>query len=260
MKNYLIPVTILALLLVRPAFAHYLQPLTPQEAATRQEFNLLRQAGLNAGAAHDYADAVIDLRRAAALDSGYSPVWAELGLMLDYQSKRKEAFSIYQKAFGSPVGTTFGTNSFQLIEALTRYGAMCEDRGLHESGVQCFNLARQWADSGYIAPLDGALEPKATSPSVVRMMLYIVRGVVLEQAYEFGPDRSADALAAFEAAVRLAPNDPRSEFFLAYGLRHARRFAEAEDVLKKVSRLDTSGSLKKATAESLENVRDKSTY
>lgn len=63
-------------------------------------------------------------------------------------------------------------------------------------------------------------------------------------------------MAAFKAARKLAPNDPRPQYFLAYGLRRAGRFMAAEAALQKVSLLDTGGNLKAATAYSLKEIHE----
>lgn len=72
------------------------------------------------------------------------------------------------------------------------------------------------------------------------------------------PQPNPEAMAAFHAAVRLTQGDARPWYFLAYGLRRAGRFAEAEAALEKVSQLDKNGRLKAAVEKSLEEVRSRS--
>ncbi len=255
MKKHTIPVALLMLFLTHPVLAYFSISPTPEQSAKMREFNLFALAGRAAERAGDYSDAIIDFRRALSFDN--SPgVRVELALMLDYQGVQDKAFAAYQKGFGSPIGSTFGTNEPQMQEAVARYGLMCLDRGKLADAVQCFNTARTWEYSSSMEPLDKTLDAKTSSPKAVRMMLNIARGGGLEDEYLFGRQRNTEALAAFSAAAQLVPSDPRAQYFLACGLRRARRFTEAEAALKKVSVLDTNGVLKEATAKSLEYVHE----
>jgi tetratricopeptide (TPR) repeat protein len=255
MKRHAVLIALLILFLMRPVLAHYSRSPTPEQSAKMRQFNLFALAGRAAEGAGDYSDAIIDFRRALSFDD-YPPVRVELALMLDYQGEQDEAFAAYQKGFGSPIGSTFGTNGPQMQEAVARYGLMCLDRDRLADAVQCFDTARTWEYSSSMEPLDKTLDAKTSSPKIVRMMLEIARGGGLEDEYLFGRQRSTEALAAFGEAARLVPSDPRAQYFLACGLRRARHFMEAEAALKRTSVLDTKGVLKEATAKSLEYVHE----
>lgn len=233
-------------------------PFTPEVLARWHKAELFAQAGKDAAKSGDYADAILDFRAANKLASPLGGCQVELAMALDYGGKRDAAFSAYREAFGMPLGRMFDEGgSPEESEAVARFGLMCEDRGLHRDAVRCFNLAdTEGAGPGLIGPLDD-LTAKSISPSLLRALLKITQGCALEEAGRFGRDRSCDALTAFSVAVRLASADPRPQFFLAYGLRRAGRFTEAEAALRKVSRLDRRGDLKFASDQSLILIRER---
>ena len=249
------PLATLILLSVSPLLAYERIPIPPEQIAAGHRAYLLDQAGKDAARAHDYADAELDFRAAIKLQPFFTD-YANLALALDHGGKREEAFQVYRQAFGSPIGTRFSGTSEE-SEGIARFGIMCEDRGLHRDAVRCFNAAdTRRMRLGVIGPLD-AWAAKSTSSSLMRALLKIIEGCASEEEGRFGKDRSGDALASFQAAVRLAPSDPRPQFALASGLLDVGRFAEAKAAFHKVSQLDKRGDLKFATEQSLSLIREK---
>lgn len=231
-------------------------PLTPREATAAKEEGRLETAAKSAKARGDYATAATDFQAETQVPHFPAPnwTWIELGLMRDRQGKRNEAFTAYQKGFG-PANRRAGGTDPEIAEAVARFGAMCEDRGRHADACECYYASRTMTSLGDTPFLGYTLDANATSASLVRSLLNIQIGIALEQEW---PRRHAEAMAAFRAAVRLAPRDPRPQYFLAAGFRRAGRFAEADAALHKASQLDKGGRLKVAVEKSLEQVNSRS--
>lgn len=249
-ENTIIVFLLSAMLAILPTSSQA-DPRHPSQETVTQKYNALHKAGLAAVQTRDYAGAEDYLRGAAETLPRLPWTWAELALILDYQGKTEEAFTTYQKAFGSPAGSTSGyTNDVRIIEALTRYGLMCEDRGQPEVAVQAYIKARQWGNSDAFDALDKTLDAKTTaSPARIRTMLDLLRGVALSQSQQQkGQDRSAEAETAFENAAKRTPDNALAQLFLANGLREVGRYGEAETALQKVREMDKDGKLKVQTA------------
>ncbi len=230
-------------------------PLTPQQAAAFAKAGKLELIARAAKARGDYAGAEAAYRAETQVPRCPVPpwTWIDLGLMLDYQGKRNQAFAAYQKGF--PNGSGAWGNSPELAEAAARFGAMCEQRGLHANACECYYTSRRLANSGDMMFLDYTLDAKTTSSALVRSMLDIALGIALELDR---PPPSPEAMAAFRAAVKLEPKDPRPWYFLAFSLRRAGKFAEAQAALQKASTLDVNGRLKAAVSKSLDEVYHRS--
>lgn len=224
-------------------------PLTPQQAAVWKKANALEDMGRRAQAANNYVAAAAAYRAETQVPRLRCPpwTWINLGLMLDYQGERQEAFQAYKKGFGTQMA---GSNE---PEAAARYGLMCEDAGLHAQACECYYGSRSNTYPEETKFLSLTLDAGRTSPTLARSLLEVALGIALDnKSQSWNPDKpqvSAEAVAAFRSAVKLAPDDPRPQFFLAYGLCHAGRFAAAEAALKKVPRLDPAGALKAPIAQ-----------
>lgn len=227
-------------------------PLTPQQRAAFDKAGKIELAARAAKARGDYARAGAYYRAETQVPHYRAPMWTwiYLGLMLDYQGKKGEAWTAYQKGFG-PGNHRAGGGDPTQGEAVARFGVMCEDRGLHADACECYYASRTMVGPRDTAVLGYTLNAKSTSSSLVRSLLSVASGLALEQD-RAQPD--AEALAAFQAAVRLAPGDPRPWYFLAYGLRRAGRFGEAEAALREVSRQDKDSRLEVAVGKSLAEV------
>lgn len=228
-------------------------PLTPQQRAAFNKADKLEMAAKAAKAKGDYARAEAYYRAETQVPHHSAPPWdwVDLGLVLDHQGKRSQAFMAYQRGLG-PANGRAGPGLPIEAEADARFGLMCEDRGLHGDACECYYAWRTKGVPEDMRFLDYTLNPATTSSSLVRSLLNAALGVTLEQER---PQPNPEAMAAFHAAVRLTPGDPRPWYFLAYGFRRAGRFAEAEAALGKVSQLDKNGRLKAAVEKSLEEVR-----
>ena len=230
--------------------------LTPQQRAAFDKAGRLETAARAAKARGDYARAEAYYRAETQVPRfAVAPwTWVDLGLMLDYQGKRGEAYQAYLKGLG-PGNSRAGPGLASEAEADARFGIMCEDRGLHVDSCECYYAWRTKGSPEDLAFLDLTLAPDKTSSALVRSLLNAALGITLEQER---PQPNPEALAAFQAAVRLAPDDPRPELCLAYGLRRAGRFREAEAALHEVSILDKDGRFRVAAQESLAEDRGRS--
>lgn len=218
---------------------------------------VLQYIGISAANAGDAATAMRDFRKADKLDQIPSDSWMKLGLALDRHGKRDEAYAAYRKGSGFLVPGSEGQDP-QMQEAFARFGIMCGERGLHQDAVLCYNAGRKWEMTDHLDLLAKTLDARNASSKSVRMMLDLVLGDALEGEKAFGlfdANRGTEALAAFQSAIRLAPNDPRCEYILAEYLRRAKRYSEAQTALKRASRLDKAGKLREETAKSLGMVK-----
>jgi len=213
----------------------------------------LQYIGISAANGGDAATAMRDFRYADKLERVSPDSWMKLGLALDRHEKRDAAYSAYRKGFGF-VGTGWGGQDPQMQEAFARFGILCDDRGLHHDAELCYKASREWELTDHLDPLPKTLDARNASAKSVRMMLDLVLGDALDGEKAFAmldSNPSADALKAFQSAIRLAPNDPRCEYILAECLRRTKRFSEAQTALKSASRLDKAGKLKPEIAKSM---------
>ena len=233
-------------------------PLTAEQAGASETAAGLERAAREAKGKGDYAGAEADYLGETQVPHFTAPTWTwvNLGLMLDRQGKQSQAFAAYQRGFGTTANRAGGSNDPEQAEALARFGVMCEERGLHADACECYYASRTVANVGDIRLLGDTLDPDKTSSSLVQSLLDAALGVTLEQ--EGKPQPNPEAMDAFRASVRLAPSDPRPWYFLAYSLRRAGRFGEAEIALRKASKLDKSGSLKAEVERSLREVQERS--
>lgn len=236
------------LLIASPAIAKHSVGDTPERRANFAKYAVLEKQGDDLLVQGQFAEAEAYLRRALDFCPTETITLMHLGLALDRQGQTDEAFDFYQKAF-SVAATSMFSNFPEDIEAYARYGLMCETRGRHAEAVQCFNQARRWAKAG---PMPETLDAQTDSPLKVRSMLNIVRGIAIESATrQEGVTRAVESLAAYQEAATQMPSDAHTQFFLGDRLREAGRFDEAKAVLQRAATMDTDGSLKADTENSL---------
>ena len=228
-------------------------PLTPQEKAAFAQADKLDRAAKAAKARGNYALAADYFRAEIQLPHYPVPPWTRVdyALMLDYEGKRSEAFTAYQRGLG-PGNLRAGPGLLIEAEANARFGLMCEDRGLHGDACECYYAWRTKGCYANVPFLDSSLPPDTTPAPLMRSLLLDALGVTLE---EERPQPNPEAMAAFRASVRLEPNDTMPWIFLGYGLRRAGRFAEAETALAQASKRDKDGHLEAVIARNLVAVR-----
>lgn len=233
---------------------HTTSPVNPAQVRATDQYNTFTKIGNALLAVGDYAGAEANYRQATEAVSTFSEGWIHLAQALDYEGDTQEAFVAYRKAFVPPPNITFTSFVPRDVEGLARYGLLCEQSGQHEAAVQSYNKAREWGDSVYLKPLDKSLDVKVTSPLLATAMLNMLRGFSIENDdYQNGSHRrSQEALTVFQDAARALPNDPRTRFYLAYGLRKDGQFKQAYLEFQNAAQLDKDGFIK---SEAEKNIR-----
>ncbi len=224
-----------------------IRPYDPDRIARDQKYESLVELGQRLLASNPRA-AEANFRAATAVDPYQTDAWMGLARASDAQGKPSQALSAYGRVFGSSGSGVYSTFPSD-VEALARYGGLCEDAGQHEAALRACNQASERLNPKPKVPLGIPQDRPVPSPEL-RAMLEVVRGVALDQQGKKG-----EALGAFNHAAGLQPNDARIQFYHGYGLRKAGRFAEAQAAFQKAARLDTEGTVKAAAAESLRAVQ-----
>ena len=224
-----------------------IRPYDPNRQARDQKYESLVEQGDSLRAA-DPAGAEALYRQATAVDPQQTDAWMGLARSSDAQGKKAQAFSSYGKVFGSSGAGVYSTFPAD-VEALARYGTLCEDAGQHDAAVRVCNQAAERLNPKPKVPLGVPQDRPVTAPEV-QALLGAVRGIALGQQ-----GRKDEALTAFVQAAALQPNDAHVQFYRGYGLQKAGRFAEAQAAFQKAAQLDMEGAVKGAAGESLRAVQ-----
>ncbi len=222
-------------------------PYDPARQARLQQYESLVELGQRL-LASDPQVAEAKFRAATAVDPYQTDAWMGLARASDAQGKPSQALSAYGRVFGSSGSGVYSTFPSD-VEALARYGGLCEDAGQHEAALRACNQASERLNPKPKVPLGVPQDRQVASPEL-RAMLEVVRGVALDQQGKKG-----EALAAFNHAAGLQPNDARVQFYHGYGLRKAGQFAEAQAAFQKAAALDTAGTVKAAAGDNLRAVQ-----
>ena len=224
-----------------------ISPYDPNQVARDQKYESLVEQGDRLRAA-DPAGAEALYRQATAVDSYQTDAWMGLARASDAQGKKAQAFSAYGKVFGSSGSDVFSTFPAD-VEALARYGTLCEDAGQHDAAVRACNQAAERLNPRPKVPLGVPKDLPVMGPEV-QAMLGVVRGIALGQQ-----GKKDESLAAFSQAAALQPNDARVQFYHGYGLQKAGQFAGAQAAFQKAAALDTEGTVRAAATENLRAVQ-----
>ena len=221
-----------------------LQPYDPRRQARNQKYDALVEQGnklrdANPGGAESY------YRRATVVNPQASDAWLGLARISDVQGKQAQALSAYQKVFGSTSGSTVYSTFPADVEALARYGTLCENAGLHDAAIQACNQAGERLSPTPKVPLSVPLDRPVMS-SELQAVLEMVRGVALEQQ-----GKKTEARSAFSKAAVSQPDDARVQFYQGYGYQKIGQFVQAQSAFQQASALDTRGAIKAAAGERL---------
>lgn len=219
------------------------QPYDPNLQARNQKYEALVEQGdklreSNPGAAEAY------YRQATVTNPQPADAWMGLARAADAQQKPVQALSAYGKVFGSSGSSLYSTFPAD-VEALTRYGTLCENAGLHNAAIQACNQAGERLSPKPKVPLSVPINRSVTS-SELQAVLEMVRGVALEQQ-----GKKAEALSAFSKAAVSQPDDACVQFYQGYGYQKTEQFAQANTAFLKAAKLDTQGIVKAAAEKEL---------
>lgn len=186
-------------------------------------------------------------RQATSVNPKPTDAWMGLARASDAQGKKAQALSAYGRVFG-PSGSGMYSNFPSDVEALARYGTLCEAAGQHDVALRACNYAGSRLNPKPEVPVGVPLD-RPVAPAELHAMLDVVRGIALDQQ-----GRGSESLAAFRQAALFLPNDARVQFYLGDGLRKAGQFTQARTALEKGAALDKEGTVK-AAAESLRAIQ-----
>ncbi len=181
---------------------------------------------------------------------GHSESWKGLARALDAQGKTLQAFAAYQKAFELPKGRMEYSTFPDDIEALARYGTLCEAFGQHEAAARAYQKAQEQLYTWSSVPLEIQADSQYAASQQLPAMLEVVRGLALIRE-----DKTEKALTALQQAASLQPKDARVQYYLGYGYRKAGQFAQAQAAFQKAARLDKEGTVRAATEEDIRAVQ-----
>lgn len=188
-------------------------------------------------------------RQAISVNPQPTDAWMGLARASDAQGKQAEALFAYRKVFASSSGSGMYSNFPSDVEALARYGTLCEDAGRHDAAVRACSYAGGRLNPKPKVSVGVPLDRPVASPEL-HAMLDMVRGIALDQQ-----GKGSESLAAFRQAAGLQPDDARVQFYLGDGLRKAGQFTQARAALEKGAALDQEGTVKAAAAESLRAIQ-----
>ncbi len=219
-----------------------IRPYNAALQARDQKYDLLVEQGEKLRAANPAA-AEVYYRQATSINSQPTDAWMGLARASDVQGKQSQALSAYQKVFGSLSGASVYSTFPSDVEALARYGTLCEDAGQHDAAVRACNQAGERLNPRPRVQLSVPTDRQVASPEL-HAVLEVVRGIALDQQ-----GMRSESFAAFSRAADLQPNDARVQYYLGYGLQKAGQFAAAQAAYGRASRLDTAGAVKAAAVE-----------
>jgi len=222
-------------------------PYDPARQVRLQQYESLVEQGDRLRATNPAAAEAL-YRQATAVDPQQTDAWMGLARASDAQGKKAQAFSAYDRVFGSSGSGVYSTFPSD-VEALARYGTLCEDAGQRDTAIRACNQAAERLNPRPKASLGVRLDRPVAS-SELHAMLGVVRGIALDQQ-----GKRSESLAAFRQAASLQPDDARVQFYHGYGLRKAGQFAEAQAALERAAALETEGPVKAATEEDLRAVQ-----
>lgn len=182
-------------------------PLSPEIQASVNRAHKLLDEGRQARRVGDLTTAEAKLRASIREDTSFNvPAAKELARVYEKEGRTQEAFAAYQQAFNA--STHYYSDFPGDVEALTRYGLLCQQRGQWAEAARVYAQARDRFNPAPPRALAADFDPKVPQPSRLRAMLLIEHGLALS---EMG--KSQDALAAYKEAKRLAPEEPLTQFY-----------------------------------------------
>jgi len=197
--------------------------------------------------------------KALALDARFYQAWNMIGLAHASKGHLEEAVKAYQKSLEinpqfTEVHNNLGTvyqEMGRLDKAETAYKAALSDPTYLNRESPSYNLARLYLLQNR---LDEALEnvQKSIQFKLRFAMALDLRGVIQEKLGNL-----PEAIASYEAAVKIKPEEVPFSYRLAVAYFKAEDYAKAKEIFLKISARVTDAESKDAIANYLKLIRDK---
>jgi Tfp pilus assembly protein PilF len=198
------------------------------------------------------------LVRSLALDTRYYLAWNALGLAHALKGRLDESAKAYQKCLEvnpqfseahNNLGTVYQEMSrFDLAEA--EFGRALADLTYQNRELPYFNLARlQVLQNRLDEALDNVQKAIQIKPRLA--MAHNLRGLIFEKKDSIG-----EAIASYEAAVKIVPDDLQFSYNLAVACFKNKDYARAKEIFLKIQGKVTDAETKDAIAKYLKMIND----
>ena len=226
----------------------------------KYQYNLglvyLNQSNLNPA---NIDEAIKCFVKSLSLDTQYYLAWNALGLAHSLKGNLEESAKAYQKCLEIYPEFTEAHNNLgtiyqelnQLDKAEAEFQKALKDAAYPTRELPYFNLARLYFVQDRLdLALDNAQKAVQTKPRLA--MAHNLMGMILERQ-----DKLADALAAYQQAVKIVPDDVLFSYNLAAAYFKAREFARAKELFLKISPLVLDPDLKARVSQYLKDLAGK---
>jgi superkiller protein 3 len=197
--------------------------------------------------------------KALSLDARFYQAWNMIGLAHASKGHLEEAVKAYQKSLEinpqftevqNNLGTVYQEMGL-LDKAETAYKAALNDPTYLNRESPAYNLARLYVLQNRLdEALDNVQKSIQFKPRFA--MAHDLRGVILEKL-----DNLPEAIASYEAATKIVPEEVPFRYRLAVAHFKAGNYAKAKEIFLKISTQVTDAESKGAIANYLKLIRDK---
>jgi len=197
--------------------------------------------------------------KALALDTRYYLAWNAIGLAQSLKGNLKESALAYEKCLEIYPEFTEARNNLgtiyqelnQLAKAEAEFQKALLDTAYLARELPYYNLARLYVVQGR---LDLALEnvQKAIQTKPRLAMAHNLKGIILEKQ-----NKADDAVAAYEQAVKIVPDDLQFNFNLGAAYFGTGAMAKARDIFLKLSPRATDPAMKARIDQFLKDIGDR---
>ncbi|MBN2264217.1 MAG: tetratricopeptide repeat protein [Candidatus Aminicenantes bacterium] len=207
---------------------------------------------------NDVDSALTYLRKALSLDARYHLAWNALGLAHSMRGRLDESAKAYQKCLEVNPQFTEARNNLgtvyqemnMLDKAEVEFRKALTDLTYQSRELPYFNLARLYVLQDRLDEAQDHVQ-KAIEIQPRLAMAHNLRGLILEKRDSIG-----QAVASYEAAVKIVPEDVLFNFNLAVAYFKNKQYARAKETFLKIQGQVTDAETRETIAKYLKMIDD----
>jgi Tfp pilus assembly protein PilF len=207
---------------------------------------------------NDVDNAVKSFNKTLSLDAKYYLAWNALGLAHSMRGRLDEAAKAYQKCLEvNPQFTEAHNNLGTVYQEMNRldlaeeqFRIVLADPVYQNRELAYFNLARLYVVQNHLdLALDNVQKAIQLKPRLA--MAHNLRGIIFEKQSDFG-----EAVASYEAAVKIVPEDLSFNYNLAVACFKNKDYARAKEIFLKIQGKVTDAETRDTIARYLKMIND----